>query len=689
LIKEKCMGWRTFYSLPSLILAGRNAVSSCSTVSFDLFDTLLIRRTHNPDLVKPQVARFIAAKAQERGIRLTWENVQKKRDAIENEQRLETAKQFEDHEACYPQFMSRLLREIFLEDSPGLLEEVTSYEVTVENAMLVPRGELVRWLRELKGSGKRILVMSDVYLPASFLEKLIEHAGFLDCVDSVHSSADTFLAKASGTAFAMLKDRFGLDYSQWLHIGDNPHSDGLRPSEKGIAALILRDAMEKKRRSLERRYYNYSQGRPFWRGRSVQQLMLPLEDENIPQEELYCAGYTFLAPLLGGFVQGILEKMEEYSLPRVYFFSREGWLLQKIWDRVVPRLRPAGRLPEQSYLYVSRLALAGASCAYQGLTRTNADIVFLPKGNRDFRDVCRIFNLSVQPLIPQLERFKLLADTPLTPIYQGFVPENRIRFNEMLDDAFFQDEVRSQTKPANDALQLYLEDQGFFNQKDVALVDIGWLGTIQRFLYDAVKHRKDAPRFHGLLFGATRGIAYPTTPGNRVEGIIYDRDKFSVGAGTILYARDLFEEACRAPHPTLNGYGLTDTGYELVFRKTDDETGQAEKEQDCYFKPLQDGVLGGVARYAAAVSLLGHSVEDLKPWFTHLLVSRMAFPKASEVGLIRQKHHLDDFHGQNTPTAKQPKETEQLWDYPPRLLRISPFIRMKYFLRFIRDRLKE
>jgi FMN phosphatase YigB (HAD superfamily) len=683
------MEWRTYYNLPTLIAAGRKAADPCMTISFDLFDTLLIRRTHNPDLVKPQVARFIASKAQQRGIRISWENVQKIRDTIEDDQRRETGKHFQDHEACYPQFMTRLLQEIFADDNVGLLEEVTQYEISVENAMLVPRGELVRWLRELKGLGKRIFVVSDIYLPAYILEKLIEHAGFLDCVDSVISSADTFLAKASGAAFSMMKEKFGLEYTQWLHIGDNPFSDGLRPAEKGIAALILRDSMEKKRKSLERRYYIYSQGRPFWRGRSIQQLMLPLEDENIPQEELYRAGYSFLAPLFGAFVQGILEKMEEYSLNRLYFFSREGWLLQNIWDRVVPRLRPVGMLPVQSYLYVSRVALAGASCAYQGLTRTNADIVFLPHGNRDFRDVCRIFSLSVELLIPHLEKVGLSVDTPLTPIYQGFIPENRIRFNAMLDDESFQDEVRRQTRAANDALQLYLEDQGFFDQEDVALVDIGWLGTIQRFLYDAVKHRKDVPRFHGILFGATRGIRYPTTLENRIEGIIYDRDRLNIGASTILYAQDLFEEACRAPHPTLNGYSLKATGYELVFRNSEDATGQAEKEQDRYFKSLQDGILDGAIRYAAAVSLRGYSVDDMKPWLNHLLVSRMAFPKASEVAVIRQKHHLDDFHGKNVPPANRVKGAKQLWDYSPQMLRIHPFIRLRYFLRMIRNRLRE
>ncbi len=681
------MGWRTFYSLPSLLSAGREKTASCSTVSFDLFDTLLIRRTHDPNLVKPQVARFISEKAHERGIFISWENVQKKRDAIEERQRIETGKRFADHEACYPLFISELLKEIFSDDD--LLIEVTDYETKAENAMLVPRGDLVRWLRELKRAGKRILVVSDVYLPASFLENLIDKAGFLDCVDAVVSSADSSLAKASGAAYEMLKDRFDLDYAAWLHIGDNPYSDGLRPDEKGICAFVLRDALEKKRKSLEKRYFKYALGRPFWRGRLVQQLMLPLEDENTAQEELFCAGYTVLAPLLGGFIHGILEKMEARSLSRLYFFSREGWLLEQIWERVVPRIKPVGHLPEHSYLYVSRLALAGASCAYQGLTRDNADIVFLPKGNRDFRDVCRVFNLQVEAFADHLKRYGLQADTPLTHLYTGFTADNRRQFNDMLTDEAFQEEVRRQTRPANDALQLYLEDQGFFKQADVALVDIGWLGTIQRFLYDAVKHRKDAPRFHGFLFGATRGITYPTTLANMIEGIIYDRADFSIGAGTILYVRDLFEEACRAPHPTLNGYGLTGSGYQLIFRKTDDSIGKAEKEQDRYFKSLQEGILEGVVRFAAAMRFLGYSMDDLRPWFNHLLVSRMAFPRASEVALIRQRHHLDDFHGKNTPARTRTKEMMQLWDYPPHVLRYRPFIRMRFFLRMIRERLKE
>ncbi|WP_339135720.1 MAG: HAD family hydrolase [Candidatus Electrothrix sp. GW3-4] len=55
---------------------------------------------------------------------------------------------------------------------------------------------------------------------------MVDHAGFLDQVDAVVSSADSFLAKASGKAFPMLQERFALDYDRWLHVGDNPVSDG-------------------------------------------------------------------------------------------------------------------------------------------------------------------------------------------------------------------------------------------------------------------------------------------------------------------------------------------------------------------------------------------------------------------------------------------------------------------------------
>ncbi|WP_417909717.1 HAD family hydrolase [Candidatus Electronema sp. PJ] len=682
-----------YYSIAQLVHEGRAlADASIDTVSFDLFDTLLIRRIHDPDMVKPAVARYICNRAAGMGISKSWPYILKLRNTFEKEQRAATGQRFPDQEARYPDYMGRVVNTVFGEaaDHEILLQEITDYELSLENAVLVPRAELVAWLRELKEHGKRVLIVSDIYLPASHLERLVAHAGFLDQVDAVISSADSFRAKASGCAFPMLQERFALDYDRWLHVGDNPISDGLRPQEHGIKALVLRDGREKLRKSLAKRYCNYSLGQHFYRGRAVQQIMLPLEAENIPQHPLYVKGFNVFAPLFSAFIQGIAEYCLHSGIKRIFFFSREGWLFEQIWHEVAPRIYAGAVLPKVSYLYVSRMALAPASCAYAGLDREHADIVFLPAGNRDFRDVCRVFGLQPEPFAPFLAKHEINQETVLSPIHEGFIPENRIRFNEMLEEEEgFQEEVQRQTLAASNALNCYLEEQGFFAYPDVALVDIGWLGTIQRFLHRAVAHRRDAPRCQGLLFGASRGLAYPETPRNQIKGLVYDRDRFDLAASALLANLDLFEEICRAPHPTLNAYRLADTpqDYELVFRRDDDAAAQAEKAHSAHFQPLQQGILAGARQYGYANALLGFTFAELRPWLNYLLLTRLAFPKTSEIEEIRQQQHLDDFHGQHQ--SKMRPDLRRLWQRSSFALRWRPFLRTELFFRQIRERLKQ
>ncbi|BHH83333.1 HAD family hydrolase [Desulforhopalus sp. 52FAK] len=684
------MDFKTYYSLHDLIAEGRKLAENKTTVTFDLFDTLLIRRVHDPDLVKLPVARFISELSKTHGCTVGWQKVQGLRDEIESRQRAETGESFDDHEACYPKFMGELLRSIFGDErGEELLETVTDYELFMENSMLVPRPELVDWIRELRTVGKRVFIISDMYLPASHLRKLVAHAGILDFVEDVISSADTFLAKASGKAYPLVAEKYDISYGEWLHIGDNGFSDGLRAVEAGIDALIINDPKETQRKSLIQRYYNYSDGKPFWRGRVLQQLMAPHEGENIEQTPLYSEGYNFIGPMIGLFVHRIAELCLEKNITKVFFLSREGWTFKRYWEQAMPALYPQDNLPEIEYLYVSRMALAGSSCAYKGLTKTKASIAFLPSGNRDFRDVCRIFSLNPEKFDSILHTFGLTKETCLSHIHDGYDPENRLKFEAMLEDDTFQNEVKSQSRDANLAMLRYFEDVGFFDHQNVAIVDIGWLGSIQRFLFEAVAHREDAPKCHGYLFGATRGVPYDTSDKNSVEGIIYDRDKFDLAGSTLFYARDIFEEACRAPYPTLNGYRLKDDGYELIFRGTEDAVGQAELAQDSYFAPLQQGIYDSAQRFGAAAAMLNYSLPDYRPWFNALLVNKLAFPKTVEVFRIRNQHHLDDFHGQKKPKAEFFKGFVPLWDRPKWQLRFSPLLRLRCFFRHLRERINE
>ena len=88
---------QTYYSQQSLIAEGNRRIKEKDVISFDLFDTLLIRRVHDPDLVKLPVARFISSLADKNGIVIGWQIVQKLRDSIEQKQRVETGEKFEEH----------------------------------------------------------------------------------------------------------------------------------------------------------------------------------------------------------------------------------------------------------------------------------------------------------------------------------------------------------------------------------------------------------------------------------------------------------------------------------------------------------------------------------------------------------------------------------------------------------------
>lgn len=679
----------TFYQLTRLVEYVRSHASDYHTISFDLFDTLLVRRIHDPDLVKLPVARYISNLARGYGISKSWQSIQKTRDRIEQQQRQETGQKFDDHEAFYPAFMETALKEIFeTYYQPDILEAVTRYELEMESRMLVPRALFVDLLHELKGLNKRLLIISDIYLPSEHLKVLVERAGILSLVEDLVSSADTFLAKASGHAFPLVQERFDIDTSTWLHIGDNPISDGLRPTEFGIKALLLKDSDEKFRKGLIRRYYHYGRGRPFYRGRALAQLMLPLEAENRDQDDLYVEGFSFLGPMIGAFVQHIAEECRRLGLKKVFFFSREGYTFKQVWERVAPLLFPDADLPEIEYIYVSRMALAGASCAHEGLSRVSANIALLPPGNKNFRDIARIFQLDLKRLEPHLQHHKLTADSCLSPLHAGYDQKFSVRLMEMLEDEEFQKEIKEQTRPSHEALQRYLDDLGFFAQDQIAVVDIGWLGTIQRFLYNSIKHRSDCPRLHGFVFGATRGIPFEQDLNNSLRGVLYDRQAFDLAASGVLYARDIFEEACRAPHPTIERYELTQDGYNLAFRTKDDATGRAEQEQDTFYSPLQKGIFDAAEFFAAASALLGYSIEDYRAWFNYTLVAKLAFPKTSEVTALRHRHHLDDFHGKEQPLKKKMKGQKLLWDYGVNSLRFMPFLRSRLFWRHVRTVLK-
>ncbi|MDJ0955815.1 MAG: hypothetical protein QNI91_03100 [Arenicellales bacterium] len=683
---------KLFYSLPKLISHANTVVTQKDFVSIDIFDTLMVRRVHDPDMVKVPVARFIANQAREMGIGISWKEVQDLRDKIETEQRARNGKEHPDHEANYDHFMVEMLRQVFANRySDNLFNSVGDYEMKMESAIMSPRSDLVDWIRKLRMEGKKIILMSDIYLPSKYLKRLVADKGLAEYVTDVVSSADTFRAKASGTGFSLLREKYTIDTNRWLHVGDNIISDGIRPTDQGIDSLVIHDIKEKQRKGIVRLIHSLSRPRHFWKGRNVLQLMLPLEAENTEDSDLFVDGHNLFGMILGYFIHRLAEQCKQRNIKRIYFCSREGWLFFECWKRMEPYLFPDGSAPQSSYLYVSRMALSKAACANVGLTPTNSRVALLPAQNQDFVDICRVYNLDIKPLRPALKRASLEPDDKiaLVPIdsTEGVNPTNP--FSLLLHDTEFQTEVRRQGVPSRVALEEYLESEGFFDHEDVALVDIGWLGTIQHYLNQAIMERKDRPNIHGFLLAATRMGPYSNSEESHYIGLVFDQHQLNLATSYILTIKDILEEICRAPHPSVIGYDNSGVQVKPILRTEQDAAAKSETEQSKYYEPLQRGILQGVERYAVAISVLGYSSDFVRPWLNFLIVSRFAFPATKEIKRIKHFFHQDDFAAKRKVEKAIVRLNQSLWDLAPLKVAVLPFIRSRYFYRHISRMLRQ
>ena len=672
----------TYKTLNQLVAAAELFIDDVDIISFDVFDTIFIRRIEDPDLIKIPVARFIADKANKLGIDISWHEVATKREEIESQQRQRNGLSFPDYEACYDNFMPQMLNQVFGSQLPdNFFQQVADYEMSLENAVLVPREKLIDWIKLLKQRDKRLFLISDIYLPAKYIARLVEDKGLSHYFEAIISSADSFNAKASGTAYPLVEKQFELDKSRWLHVGDNPISDGTRPQEFGIRALVINDPRERHRKLLAKKYNHYSTHNNFWKGRNMQQLMLPLEADNCDHDDLYVQGFNQFGFVFGYFMQRLAEQCKQLGLKRIYFCSREGWMLQKCWELFAPWYFADGEMPETKYLYVSRIALARAMIGNAGISQLEVDVALLPSGNESFMDVCRIFGLEAAAFEPYLKAKDLTLDEVISQTEKSKNDASRRKLGLLLLDSEFQAQARQAAQPYRDAFVNYLESEGFFQLDEVALVDIGWLGTIHNNFFKALSHLHESPTIHGYLMCATRYIEYNYPRGTSVDGLVYDRHKLDMGASLLEYIKDIIEEICRAPHTSLVSYNpdTSETGFNLEFRSDSDASAKAERVQSAYYQPLQQGIIDGVEAYAKAYAIHGYSTEVLKSWLNFSLHRYIAFPKTQDVLRMQIKAHQDDFGKRDTANLKNALAEKGLWQCSAAALRCLPGLRSRRF----------
>lgn len=312
-------------------------------VSFDIFDTLLMRKTLYPQ----DVFFLMEEKIRKENIDIENFPMQRMHAEVSNPQKEPNLDEIYD----YLQSMVAITKE--------QADWLKKLEIETEDNVLTIKVSVYEMLKYAKQKGKEVYLVSDMYLPEYTLQKLLSDVGITE-YDGIFVSNKYRTGKTED-----LYDEYvnGIGKKKYLHIGDNKKADGICAVTHGLDAIILPSTYELIEKSpfadiltrtsniVERlmvglfamRYFN----NPF------------LETYKINNVSDYA--YLFLGPVISAYMLWLIAQIKRYGYTKVLFAARDGWLFLRLYHMAEVNL--GINLPEGSYFYTSRKACIRAYCS--------------------------------------------------------------------------------------------------------------------------------------------------------------------------------------------------------------------------------------------------------------------------------------------------------------------------------------
>ncbi|CAK7027880.1 MAG: hypothetical protein DELT_02653 [Desulfovibrio sp.] len=427
--------------------------SDVDIISFDVFDTLISRALEQPEdlfyIMAPEVYRVSEGRI------------------IDFHRHRHEA----EHEAWHQCGEKTTLNDIYdllkkkLHVGDALINELIQLEIAHEKRICRarPLGKKL-WNAALE-SQKRIICVSDMYLPANVIEDLLKNAGYSG-YERLFVSSEHGAAKSSGRLFSIALESCRAAPGRLAHIGDNEDADSKVPSAMGIACRHIPRSMEEARKHHLYSAIFRSTRSPLHsvvKGLIAERLFDEpgsREEKSLFQNKVENLGYACLGPMITGFALWLARRARAEDISHLYFLAREGWILQQVYNCLTSEDEFA--IPS-TYLYASRRAVAPAFVHEEGDIRTYIDVpAFTPQ----------------YPPHEMLKRF-FGIEAPLSDADEGH-SRWRTSVEPFLDLCLLHKEaILDRMREERRALAKYLEDCGLRDERNPALADLGGAGTIQ------------------------------------------------------------------------------------------------------------------------------------------------------------------------------------------------------------------
>ena len=615
-------------------------------ISLDVFDTLLSRCIEPPTEVQRAVCRELAqylGKSPD----VVWQT----RQAVELELRQQSLHKGADHECRYSQLVNVWLTRLTGRCEPAVKDFITRTELRLELLALHVKPEakvFLEWAQEQK---IRLVAVSDMYLDGHLLDVVLVRKGLRHYFDAVYVSADWGVGKYSGRLFQEMLKYQQVAANTVVHIGDNPVSDRRMACREGIQGIWLYEKAANQRREQQTLSAYMAQKGGIWTGRHFFECVQTRSQQqgSLNQQTFF---FFFVRDVLGPafsvFMQGLQERLQQHAnngqpIEKLFFVARDGFLFERMYQAA------GGDIPAE-YAYLSRKVITAAATA-EGLSIEQARVAFYNPKQRGLESVCKVYGLSEEKLQPLAlhHGFRHFAK----PIQDWNDP----RLQAFLQDRAVQAIIRRSGQQHRQLLERYLQQIGFFAQRKVAMVDIGWNGTIQRFLKEAFGHRSDFPVIHGYYFAFVPKMYSDFGADNFCEGILHDSRRGNACERIPAEFEEIFEQGARSWEGTTVGYQEVDGRIEPLLKAINTRDRQAELRSNPLVSRLQEGILHHWEHFRAIQTLTGYNSQQLLPYVHGLLERAIVYPTHEEIRELTQLVHTEDFGHDHVLDLKQPSLT--------------------------------
>ena len=322
------------------------------------------------------------------------------------------------------------------------------------------------------------------------------------------------------------------------------------------------------------------------------------------------------APVMYAFVSWVLKKAEQEKIKRLYFLARDGYQMY-LTARIL--CAEQGYPVECRYLKCSRFALRVPAFHLQG----NNCLEFICQGGIDvtLRKVLKRTGMNEQEAAAMAERLGKTEEFDKVMSYQ----EVQQLKGYFCNSPKLMEWIFDNSKKAYPDAAGYLRQEGLLEPISYAIVDSGWIGTLQQTLQQILKNEGRAETLRGFYFGLYE------LPQN-VESQMYDAFYFSPYGKIrrkVYFSNSLFECIFGAPEGMTLRYQKDTQGYEAVLE-------QKENRNRIKIEQTTDAVCKYVKELAREQSVI--SAEDVE----RVLSRFMGEPKREEVEEFGNWKFTDD-----------------------------------------------